>query len=209
MKSPIFGKEKLLYFPQKSGIVPIFKKSPSSYISYFCHHAPWYTHIESMVILLFPTSISVCLTVSPNTTSASPTFYKILDGGPHFSGHHREGGRNFDKVLGECPGWGLTEQGPLLQLWAVPAEGRTKRRNVKIYQKSTRIKAATRSRNCWTSWTTAAVPSTSWTNNAGGSRSSCRPTWRTLRGLWSIRRSTVVWQRRRKSSTTTGDLYIL
>ena len=40
MKSPIFGKEKLLYFPQKSGIVPIFKKSPSSYISYFCHHAP-------------------------------------------------------------------------------------------------------------------------------------------------------------------------
>ena len=38
MKSPIFGKEKLLYFPQKSGIVPIFKKSPSSYISYFCHH---------------------------------------------------------------------------------------------------------------------------------------------------------------------------
>lgn len=41
MKSPIFGKEKLLYFPQKSGIVPIFKKSPSSYISYFCHHAPW------------------------------------------------------------------------------------------------------------------------------------------------------------------------
>ena len=43
MKSPIFGKEKLLYFPQKSGIVPIFKKSPSSYISYFCHHAPWRT----------------------------------------------------------------------------------------------------------------------------------------------------------------------
>ena len=42
MKSPIFGKEKLLYFPQKSGIVPIFKKSPSSYISYFCHHAPWF-----------------------------------------------------------------------------------------------------------------------------------------------------------------------
>ena len=45
MKSPIFGKEKLLYFPQKSGIVPIFKKSPSSYISYFCHHAPWYTNV--------------------------------------------------------------------------------------------------------------------------------------------------------------------
>ena len=44
MKSPIFGKEKLLYFPQKSGIVPIFKKSPSSYISYFCHHAPWFTN---------------------------------------------------------------------------------------------------------------------------------------------------------------------
>ena len=42
MKSPIFGKEKLLYFPQKSGIVPIFKKSPSSYISYFCHHTPWF-----------------------------------------------------------------------------------------------------------------------------------------------------------------------
>ena len=44
MKSPIFGKEKLLYFPQKSGIVPIFKKSPSSYISYFCHHAPCDKH---------------------------------------------------------------------------------------------------------------------------------------------------------------------
>ena len=41
MKSPIFGKEKLLYFPQKSGIVPIFRKSPSSYISYFCHQTPW------------------------------------------------------------------------------------------------------------------------------------------------------------------------
>ena len=40
MKSPIFGKEKLLYFPQKSGIVPIFRKSPSSYISYFCEHTP-------------------------------------------------------------------------------------------------------------------------------------------------------------------------
>ena len=51
MKSPIFGKEKLLYFPQKSGIVPIFKKSPSSYISYFCHHAPWITMQYNNVIL--------------------------------------------------------------------------------------------------------------------------------------------------------------
>ena len=40
MKSPIFGKEKLLYFPQKSGIVPIFSKRPSSYISYFCEYTP-------------------------------------------------------------------------------------------------------------------------------------------------------------------------
>ena len=40
MKSPIFSKEKLLYFPQKSGIVPIFRKSPSSYISYCCEHTP-------------------------------------------------------------------------------------------------------------------------------------------------------------------------
>ena len=44
MKSPIFTKEKLLYFPQKSGIVPIFRKSPSSYISYFCEHTPWPRH---------------------------------------------------------------------------------------------------------------------------------------------------------------------
>ena len=51
MKSPIFGKEKLLYFPQKSGIVPIFKKSPSSYISYFCHHAPCTTQLRSCVKL--------------------------------------------------------------------------------------------------------------------------------------------------------------
>ena len=43
MKSPIFSKEKLLYFPQKSGIVPIFRKSPSSYISYFCEHTPCYS----------------------------------------------------------------------------------------------------------------------------------------------------------------------
>ena len=41
MKSPIFSKEKLLYFPQKSGIVPIFRKSLSSYISYFCEYTPW------------------------------------------------------------------------------------------------------------------------------------------------------------------------
>ena len=41
MKSPIFSKEKLLYFPKKSGIVPIFRKSPSSYISYFCEYTPW------------------------------------------------------------------------------------------------------------------------------------------------------------------------
>ncbi len=34
MKSPNFSKEKLLYFPQKSGIVPIFRKSPSSYVPY-------------------------------------------------------------------------------------------------------------------------------------------------------------------------------
>ena len=40
MKSPIFSMEKLLYFPEKSGIVPIFRKSPSSYISYFCEHTP-------------------------------------------------------------------------------------------------------------------------------------------------------------------------
>ena len=40
MKSPIFSKEKLLYFPKKSGIVPIFRKSPSSYISYFCEYTP-------------------------------------------------------------------------------------------------------------------------------------------------------------------------
>ncbi len=50
MKSPIFGKEKLLYFPQKSGIVPIFKKSPSSYISYFCHHAPWGKEIQKYAL---------------------------------------------------------------------------------------------------------------------------------------------------------------
>ena len=50
MKSPIFGKEKLLYFPQKSGIVPIFKKSPSSYISYFCHHAPCYIQVLAIFL---------------------------------------------------------------------------------------------------------------------------------------------------------------
>ena len=41
MKSPIFSKEKLLYFPQKSSIVPIFRKIPSSYISYFGEYTPW------------------------------------------------------------------------------------------------------------------------------------------------------------------------
>ena len=40
MKSPIFSKEKLLYFPQKSSIVPIFRKIPSSYISYFGEYTP-------------------------------------------------------------------------------------------------------------------------------------------------------------------------
>ena len=44
MKSPIFSKEKLLYFPKKSGIVPIFRKSPSSYINYLCEYTPWYKH---------------------------------------------------------------------------------------------------------------------------------------------------------------------
>ena len=53
MKSPIFGKEKLLYFPQKSGIVPIFKKSPSSYISYFCHHAPCFMLILAPISITF------------------------------------------------------------------------------------------------------------------------------------------------------------
>ena len=41
MKSPIFGKEKLLYFPQKSGILPIFSKSLGSYISYLREYTPW------------------------------------------------------------------------------------------------------------------------------------------------------------------------
>ena len=40
MKSPIFSREKLLYFPQKSSIVPIFRKIPSSYISYFGEYTP-------------------------------------------------------------------------------------------------------------------------------------------------------------------------
>ena len=59
MKSPIFGKEKLLYFPQKSGIVPIFKKSPSSYISYFCHHAPCFRIILYFLIYILSRCIIV------------------------------------------------------------------------------------------------------------------------------------------------------
>ena len=51
MKSPIFSKEKLLYFPQKSGIVPIFRKSPSSYISYFCEYTPCCSLINSVSLL--------------------------------------------------------------------------------------------------------------------------------------------------------------
>ena len=48
MKSPIFSKEKLLYFPQKSSIVPIFRKIPSSYISY------WFNAAMQEVPLLSP-----------------------------------------------------------------------------------------------------------------------------------------------------------
>ena len=51
MKSPIFSKEKLLYFPQKSGIVPIFRKSPSSYISHFCEYTPCCSLINSVSLL--------------------------------------------------------------------------------------------------------------------------------------------------------------
>ena len=49
MKSPIFSREKLLYFPQKSSIVPIFRKIPSSYISYFGEYTPCSTSQDSSV----------------------------------------------------------------------------------------------------------------------------------------------------------------
>ena len=70
MKSPIFSKEKLLYFPQKSGIVPIFRKSPSSYISYFCEHTPCSmlkTHTQTFSLSNFLTlslAISLFLTLT-------------------------------------------------------------------------------------------------------------------------------------------------
>ena len=62
------------FYPYTSNILKIYRAISSITRSFL------YTHIESKVMLLFPTttSISVCLTVSPNTTSASPTFYKIL-----------------------------------------------------------------------------------------------------------------------------------
>ena len=53
MKSPIFSKEKLLYFPQKSSIVPIFRKIPSSYISYFGEYTPWHRD-ENKICLACP-----------------------------------------------------------------------------------------------------------------------------------------------------------
>ena len=54
MKSPIFSKEKLLYFPQKSSIVPIFRKIPSSYISYFGEYTPCGTCALCSCANLFP-----------------------------------------------------------------------------------------------------------------------------------------------------------
>ena len=51
MKSPIFSKEKLLYFPQKSSIVPIFRKIPSSYISYFGEYTPWTTAMDCRTLV--------------------------------------------------------------------------------------------------------------------------------------------------------------
>ena len=108
MKSPIFGKEKLLYFPQKSGIVPIFKKSPSSYISYFCHHAPCSTrefvplapasHIISSVFIKLHLLHPLLVTLGSSCDHAVILRVILLT---HFFKRH-SGLRRSDMVLDYC-----------------------------------------------------------------------------------------------------------